>query len=195
MGWTSSHRPSTQSVKGYLIAEIDETGEKATFKVLDIAIVKRNTAYLAVKRTCIDTGKSEVFAMVILIRNSRGHFNITIKEMSEDMGPFYYDCPARILDLLTPTENAEAVMWRERCRANLANRESLKKDLATAKQGDVFKFSSPVQFTKGTFDKMTFHHGEKRRHVFMVGPFAMYATFDQLMSMKLQYGFEVTSND
>lgn len=173
MGWTSSHRPSTQSVKGYLIAEIDETGKKATFKVLDIAIVKRNTAYLAVKRTSLDTGESKVFAMVILIRYGRGHFNLTTKEMSEDMGPFYYDCPARILDLLTPTEKTEAVMWRERCRANLANRESLKKDLATAKQGDVFKFSSPVQFTKGTFEQMTFHHTEKRRHVFMVGPFAM----------------------
>lgn len=29
----------------------------------------------------------------------------------------------------------------------------------------------------------------------MVGPFAMYASFDQLVSMKLQYGLEVTSKD
>ena len=68
MGWTSSHRSSNQSVKDYLIEEINETGKTATFKVLDIAIVKRNTAYLAVKRTSLDTGESEVFAMVILIR-------------------------------------------------------------------------------------------------------------------------------
>ena len=195
MGWTSSHRSSNQSVKDYLIEEINETGKTATFKVLDIAIVKRNTAYLAVKRTSIDTGKSEVFAMVILICYGRGQFNITTKEMSEDMGPFYYDCPARILDLLTPSDHTEAVLWRERCRANLANCESLKKELATAKEGDVFKFGSPVQFTKGTFDQMTFHRKEKRRHVFMVGPFVMYASFDQLMSMKLQYGLEVTCND
>ena len=195
MGWTSSHRSSNQSVKDYLIEEINETGKTATFKVLDIAIVKRNTAYLAVKRTSIDTGKSEVFAMVILIRYGRGQFNITTKEMGEDMGPFYYDCPARILDILTPTDHTEAVLWRERCRANLANCESLKKELATAKEGDVFKFGSPVRFTKGTFEQMTFHRTEKRRHVFMVGPFVMYASFDRLMSMKRQYGLEVTCND
>ena len=115
MGWTSSHRSSAQSVKDYLIAEINQAGKTTSFKVLDIAIVKRNTAYLAVEKTDRDSGKSDVFAMVILIRYGRDHFNITTKEMSEDMGPFYYDCPARILDMLTPTNNTESRMWREKC--------------------------------------------------------------------------------
>ena len=115
MGWTSSHRSSAQSVKDYLADEINQAGKTTSFKVLDIAIVKRNTAYLAVEKTDRDSGKSDVFAMVILIRYGRDHFNITTKEMSEDMGPFYYDCPARVLDMLTPTNNTESRMWREKC--------------------------------------------------------------------------------
>lgn len=54
------------------------------------------------------------------------------KEMSDTMGPVYYDCPKAILDLadeLVPcTEEYDysgyAKAWREKCRANLAKKNA-----------------------------------------------------------------------
>lgn len=42
------------------------------------------------------------------------------KPISEDMGPAEDGCPARILELLTPTRNESARDWRDRCRRRLA---------------------------------------------------------------------------
>lgn len=43
------------------------------------------------------------------------------------MNPYYYSCPAKILDMLTPAPEAWpqqlaewSAQWRERCRARLA---------------------------------------------------------------------------
>ena len=38
-----------------------------------------------------------------------------IKTMDETMGPFYYDCPKRILKMLSPTDNEAALEWRRKC--------------------------------------------------------------------------------
>ena len=38
------------------------------------------------------------------------------KDMDETEGPGYYDCPAGILDLLSPTESVWANEWRQKCR-------------------------------------------------------------------------------
>ena len=85
-------------------------------------------------------------------------------------------------------------MWRERCRANLANRESLKNDLNIAKEGTVFKFGEPVEFTRGGRHQfITYHHREGRKLVFTVGPYALYASFEKLVEMKKHYGLEVKS--
>ena len=35
--------------------------------------------------------------------------------MDETMGPYYTNCPARILELLTLTENENALAWRKQC--------------------------------------------------------------------------------
>ena len=39
------------------------------------------------------------------------------KDMDENSGPYNYGCPARILDLLTPTNHPHATEWRSKCRA------------------------------------------------------------------------------
>ena len=48
-----------------------------------------------------------------------------------------------MLDLLTPTENAYAVAWRERCRLNLANRAAQPK----LRAGQVVVFDQLIAFT------------------------------------------------
>ena len=59
----------------------------------------------------IDDGKRR-FAAVILFWWSGGEF--WIKPMSENEGPFYYNCPVRFLELLTPPINDMSAEWRNK---------------------------------------------------------------------------------
>ena len=59
------------------------------------------TVYLAVRSTDNNTGRSYVFAAVILIRNSKKD-GFGYKDQDEGMGPHQYDCPQRIMRLLSP---------------------------------------------------------------------------------------------
>ncbi|WP_339454568.1 DUF6927 domain-containing protein, partial [Pseudomonas sp. EA_5y_Pfl2_R50] len=63
--------------------------------------------------------------------------------LDESMGPCEDNCPAHILDLLTPTDKEYAIDWRRRCRANLERRTRKIED------GDRIKLASPLTFTDG----------------------------------------------
>src|SRR3546814_18607482 len=63
--------------------------------------------------------------------------------MEESMGPCEADCPARILDLLTPTDKEYAREWRTRCRANLEFRARQLAD------GDRIRLPEPMTFSDG----------------------------------------------
>lgn len=52
--------------------------------------------------------------------------NFGTKSITEDMGPFHYDCPESILRLLTPTTDRYANEWRRRCREISASKETLR---------------------------------------------------------------------
>lgn len=131
MGWTSYN--ATHYTRAGVIdrkAECDEamTGanEYGAWEVLK-SCVRGSVYYAAVKRTQ-PTGESYVFGAVCLTSvNSKDYFNFAYKDMSEDMHPFYYDCPASILDLLTPTDSESANEWRRRCREHAENQNALGK--------------------------------------------------------------------
>ena len=38
------------------------------------------------------------------------------KSIDETMGPYYFDCPLRILNAASPTDNTDAQEWRQACR-------------------------------------------------------------------------------
>jgi len=78
--------------------------------------------YFAIKNK--QTGA--VFGVVVTIEHSPE--GVGLKVMEEDVGPFYYNAPAKILDALTPTDNLWAMCWREGCREVL-NKKSALKDL------------------------------------------------------------------
>ncbi len=82
--------------------------------------------YAAVEHRRGDDG-SEVFAAVCLVdwnpRDPEGYI-FGYKDMTEQMGPVESNCPEAILDLLTPTTNAYALAWRQRCRANAGARRA-----------------------------------------------------------------------
>ncbi len=68
--------------------------------------------------------------------------------LSETMGPYNYDCPASILDLLGPPGNEFAAQWREHCRQRLA--------LTTRRKpapGDMLVLAEPLTFTDGQSER------------------------------------------
>jgi len=63
--------------------------------------------------------------------------------LDESCGPCEDNCPASILDLLTPTDREHALDWRRRCRANLERRARKVED------GDRIKLASALTFSDG----------------------------------------------
>ena len=71
-------------------------------------------------------------AVVFLTQVEKGMFYY--KDMSETMGPCYYDCPESILKKLSPTDNEYANEWREQCWQNV-KANALKKRMHTDLHG------------------------------------------------------------
>ena len=91
MGWLSfgMHEP----VKEWFTRQWEGEGRE----VLEVALVKRNTLYAAIKKG------DEVFAVIYLIRWSRDYnYNFSYKSMSEHVGPCVIDCPKKVLKHLPP---------------------------------------------------------------------------------------------
>jgi hypothetical protein len=113
MGWTSI--PNSRISRGHVETPsfrgtVTEFFQREFWPTGKCTILKGSVvgeAYYAAVR-CAD---GSVFALVVLLEGP----GICYKEMSEDMGPYYYDCPKSILALLTPTESKTAQEWRSKC--------------------------------------------------------------------------------
>lgn len=132
MGWTSYTKPA--NVKQHLDGEF---GEDYT---LLASALKGFTYYAAIR----DDRNGAVIATVTLVRYYRDG-NMSVKHMSDDMGPCERECPENILDLLTPTDQKWAQEWRADCRENLLRRAAVR----GLKIGEMFSFSKPLRFTNG----------------------------------------------
>ena len=62
------------------------------------------------------------------------------------MGPYYYDCPERILDLLTPPTSESASEWRAKCREAIERRKARPR----ISKGMTIEFTHPLHFTDGS---------------------------------------------
>lgn len=95
-----------------------------------------------------------VFAIVCKVdRATRGSnpydgCNFWYKPMDETVGPVESRAPAKILDLLTPTDSEWANEWRVRCRVNL----EVKARAKDVKVGTKIRFSRPMSFSDGISD-------------------------------------------
>lgn len=123
MGSTVVHNTEHLSWKEFIYQEFTEDN----YKILHYSKVG-SIVYLAVKRD------ERVFAVVVKCFLDYG--NKGYKEMSESMGPLYYDAPKVLLDKLTPTESEYAIEWRQACRDKAAARK--------VKVGDKVRFTDPV---------------------------------------------------
>jgi hypothetical protein len=112
MGWLfMSSLGQYASPKAYLNAQYTFQNADGTSQILASALVKMRTWYAACRQVDHATGKAHVFALVCLVKyNPRDREGLVFgyKDMSESMGPCESECPASILDLLTPTTSEYA---------------------------------------------------------------------------------------
>jgi hypothetical protein len=113
MGWTlTEHRPEGERHEDFFARELlCQKQEILASAHLDGI---GGTFYAAVR----EKRSGEVWAMVVLTTGRAGS-RFGWKEMEESQGPASCECPAHILDLLSPTTNEHALEWRSRCRARL----------------------------------------------------------------------------
>jgi|HigsolmetaAR206D_1030411.scaffolds.fasta_scaffold00003_95 hypothetical protein len=158
MGWTSvpeymlSGR-STSDLKKFFESEWSKGGK---FQLEDFS-KKGNTLYLAVRR--LDTG--EVFAVVNLISFQKGEF--FWKEIDETCGPLQQECPKRILERLTPTDDETALRWRQACLDYHRNKKELNRMYS---HGDVLEFPETMEFMDGYSGKTFILFKKGRRWLF-----------------------------
>lgn len=148
MGWTSIPRKLTEQEKREIIFEDfnyqKQDGDVITkVSVLDYS-KKGNVYYFAyqiITQNVIDTfHKSvKVIAGVALTENKKDGFYYKI--MDETVGPYYYDCPEKILKLLTKPENEHSANWRKECRKMHSKHKIVK--------GTMVKFKEPIKFNNG----------------------------------------------
>lgn len=120
MGWHYK-----QAVKGERVLDAirrEVIGAGVPCEIVAAAVYLRK-AYLAIR----DNRCGTVSAVVVLIDRRAGE--IGYKVVDEEMGPFYYQAPERILTALTPTDNTTAAGWRAACWKEVERRRALSGDI------------------------------------------------------------------
>lgn len=126
MGWTffnASGKPSEILTREF--TQIPSEKYPSTFKVLDQSM--RGRVWYAVIESTNPEGIKRVYGMICLWTLRRGEFGY--KELGEDMGPYYYNAPLRIvnlLDELSPKPLGFAQKWRESVRTYHAHQKNKK---------------------------------------------------------------------
>lgn len=153
MGTITTHRAKGITNDEWFQREV--LGEGCT--ILASSTIK-GVYYAAVRND--DTGW--VWALVIKThRAPRSYHNFGWKSMDETMGPCYYDAPAKVLDLLSPTESEYANEWRARCRELAAK---------TLTAGQTIRVPQPLTFwvgvTKHKVSEFTYNPQGRRKAIF-----------------------------
>jgi hypothetical protein len=111
-----------------------------------------NTVYLAIRSTEKTTGRSFVFAAVILIRNTKKD-GFGYKDQTERMGPCEYDCPQRIMRLLSPVADipnpSYTADWRARVEAWHAEQRQRRHRRNALRVGNLVTLPDAVRFPGG----------------------------------------------
>ena len=163
MGWDYTHRSPGLTDLDYWKSRYGKWAD-GTEKVIAVATVGWGETYMAYRYE-----NGTVGAVVILIKRTKGDFNFGSKSMTELMGPYYTNCPKRILDLLDPVETVctyqtgieSATRWRTACLETIANRTKHK--LA---KGKVVIFKRDLNYgTTRTRAMLVIETGRKARFV------------------------------
>jgi hypothetical protein len=133
MGWTTTDKRRGQTMQSFFQEELGD----------GIEIIKSAYKGFVFYAACRHRSKpDEVWALVVLTNRGDRYHNFGFKTLDETMGPNEVKCPADILDLLSPTNNAYALNWRKRCRETLEQQERAKR----VKPGTVIEFDRLLTF-------------------------------------------------
>jgi len=150
MGWTYTHLGNGQAGE-YFRKQLTWEGDEKSNKLLRGAFASFREYYAAVETTVKATGEKYVWGFCAMV-DWRRHddYNFGYKDMDESMGPYMYNCPKTILDLLTDTPhmNDNAKEWRKACAERNAS-------ILKPKDGDIIKTKNPFRF-KGGWELDTF---------------------------------------
>ena len=151
MGWTSYTIDKRATIDQTLRQEFTQSsqgGTRAAFDVIHSATVGA-VWYAAMRQTTYDTSTPDgstrervtYYGLVCLTqrRTPKGsdRTEFFYKDMDETALPFYFDCPARILDFLdthAPVTEGNAQAWRAGCRRKLAEKNQRNKERKQAHQ-------------------------------------------------------------
>lgn len=114
MGWDCTYRE--KGISSY------EFFKRRMPDLLDLKVVN-NVGY----GVCIDEDNRGEAVVIVMEWHKDPHFNFEYKIMSEREGPFYYDCPKEIMDLLSPIKDFDwkgyAEEWRAKQRCNRTHKK------------------------------------------------------------------------
>ena len=149
MGWTWYNANYYKKGKIDRKAECDSYFEykNSPYKVLKSSMVG-STYYAAIQK-----GNIVCAAVFLTSTCMNDYYNFGYKDMDETCGPYQYDCPKSILDLLTPTDSEYANEWRRKCKEK---RESSKTAFSLSK----LPIGTQIKFTL-TFDTSRNNKGEE----------------------------------
>jgi len=150
MGWTYTSLGKGQAGNYFKNMLTNETEERET-ELLKGAFRGFREYYGAVKVTIKATGESYVMGFCAMVDwRKNDAFNFGYKDMDETMGPYMFNCPNTILDLLTdtPHDNESSREWRKACRERNAS-------ILKPKNGDIIKTKNSWKF-KGGYELDTF---------------------------------------
>lgn len=119
---TCAYKPARMTVCRFLEKRFNCDTEHCAMRILDCQVVAAGAAYVALEWVMKETERRQVVGIVFLLKRSRCSAGEMLcwKEMSEAMLPEVFDCPERILRLLTATDDPNALQWRQSCRHNQA---------------------------------------------------------------------------
>lgn len=164
MGWTETIAEHYKNGKVDKKAEILEVFSDG-YEVVKGSFVG-NTWYGAVKHN------DEIFGCVALTsvrKEGYGHW-FGYKLMDETEGPYCYDCPVSILNLLTPTDNETANNWRNQCREYALK----KKEIKSLEVGTIMEFD--WEGKKKQAQLRTSPYSSKKRWFDVDNPYSYYPT-------------------
>ena len=160
MGWTTTsdyerHGRGLFTIQEYLDQRFaSDHPDFPHHEVLDSRLHGKTEYYAAIRSTPREgddreMGKAVVFALIALVsykpRDPEGQ-TLGWKEMSENSGPYCFNCPDRILSMLDETDNENALEWRATCHAHHVEK---RKTGRAFENGAKVRFKMPFRFPGG----------------------------------------------
>lgn len=145
MGWTSYRIDKNETIDQTMRREFTQSSQGGTRSAWDVIHSATVGAvwYAAIRRTDYDTSTPDgstrervtYYGAVCLTQRKTpkgsDRTEFFYKDMDESVMPYYFDCPARILDFLdthAPVTEGNAQAWRARCRQRLAEKNQRNKE-------------------------------------------------------------------